>query len=162
MNGLDWLPFLGHSSKHPGIEAWLQHHEVKWRPSLRSMGNFHTFKAPGSKRGNGLTVYFSISAQEDGFEVKTDGDFVLCEISFNLLDDSTGVYTGELPLGVNAQDSREQVRQRLGQPARAHESVDIYFIDQLFYFFAFGERMKYIYAQLPSARSRKTILGEPA
>ena len=162
MNGLDWLPFLGHSSQHPDIEAWLQHHDVKWRPSLRSMGNFHTFKAPGSKCGNGLTVYFSISAKDDGYEVKTDGDFVLYRVNFNLLDDNTGVYTGELPLGVNAQDSREQVRQRLGQPARAHESVDIYFVDQLFYFFAFGERMEYINAQLPSARSRKTILGEPA
>lgn len=111
------------------------------------MGDIH--QRCGSKCGNGLTVYFSISAKDDGYEVKTNGDFVLYRVNFNLLDDNTGVYTGELPLGVKAQDSREQVRQRLGQPARAHAaSVDIYFVDQLFFFFAFGECMEYINAQL--------------
>jgi len=68
----DLIQFLGYSSIYLPFDDFLIQNGIKWRPSLkRDLDTTHFIK------DKGLVMSFSISADKDGIQKRSEGNFIL-------------------------------------------------------------------------------------
>jgi hypothetical protein len=149
MNAIEFFPFFGYSSIYLPFDEFLTKAGVTWRPKVgRKLDT--TYSLPGT----GMTMSFEIdaSAKEKGIEVKSDGSFIFKELEVMLIleDKKNGRYTGLLPRGLAASDSRQLVESKLGTPKRRNARSDNFFLDGLVWTVAFqGDELQYIQFDVP-------------
>ncbi|MGY0505405.1 hypothetical protein [Luteimonas sp. e5] len=153
MNAFDFTPYIGHSSTYPALDSLLKEHGITWRPSAhRNLDTLYFIP------GKGISIAFTIGAENEGIHKKSDGDFILDQLEVSLVEENKkhGKYAGTLPLGLSASDSRQQTRRKLGVPTRTTDKLDNYYIDQLVWTLAFdGDHLKFVQVAAPSDGKRK-------
>ena len=155
MNALEFLPFLGHSSIHIPFDDFLTNNGITKRPNIRRDLETDIF-VPG--HGLCLSFDFDIDAKEDGFVPKSEGSFVFTSFTITLISESKkdGQYSGPLPHGLVAADTRESIEKKLGTPKRRNEESDNYFIDALVWTVAFeGNKFEFLRFYLPDNGKRE-------
>jgi hypothetical protein len=149
MNALEFLPFLGHSSIYPPFDEFLTRNGVVKRPSMKkNVDNTITVS------GHGLTLSFTfgIKAEKDGFKIKSEGTFIFVKLEIAVIaqDRKDGKYSGQLPHGLAAVDTRQSVEKKLGIPKRRNPDSDNYYLDDLVWIVAYeGEKLEFIQLFLP-------------
>ena len=155
MNALEFLPFLGHSSIHLPFDDFLTNNGITKRPKINERLDTTIF-VPG--QGLSLAFRFDTYAKEEGFVPKSEGSLVFTSFTITLIAESkkNGQYSGPLPRGLVAADTRQTVEQKLGTPKRRNEESDNYFIDGLVWEVAFeGDKFQYLRFYLPTNGWRK-------
>jgi hypothetical protein len=142
----DLIQFLGHSSIYLPFDDFLMQNGIKWRPSLkRDLDTDYFIK------GQGLYMAFSISAEKDGIQKKSEGNFILKQVTGMTIDEGNGIYRGSIPFGIVQSDQRMDVERKLGIPKRRNKNSDNYFIDGLVWTFAFeGVNMQFVEINVPT------------
>ncbi|MFE8645560.1 hypothetical protein ACFX58_10795 [Sphingomonas sp. NCPPB 2930] len=152
MNAYELVKFLGYSSIHPPLEDCLDSLNVKWRPRITKSRLDTLFLI----KDIGASISFGIDAEDDGVIVKSEGEFILESVEVKLISDEYSVYKDFLPYALQAGDSREVVRQKLGAPRRVNEDSDNYFIDGAVWIVAYKEEaLEFIQFVVPDDGWRK-------
>jgi hypothetical protein len=142
----DLIQFWGHSSIYLPFDDFLMQNGIKWRPNLkRDLDTTHFIK------GQGLSIRFSISAEKDGIQKKSEGNFILKQVEATIMDNGNGAYGESIPFGIAQSDKRMDIEKKIGAPKRRNKDSDNYFIDGLVWTFAFeGMDMGFIQIRVPT------------
>jgi len=153
MNALDLIPFIGYSSIYQPLDDLLIANGIKWRPNVkRTLDTLHFIP------GQGISINFTIGADEEGIKKLSEGDFIFDSLQLAIIqeDKKHGKYIGPLPSRLLPSDSREQIRNKLGTPTRIAKSLDNYYIDGLVWTVAFeGDNFHFLEFAAPSDGKRK-------
>jgi hypothetical protein len=159
MNVINFIHFLGHSSIYEPFDDFLTSQDIKWRPKVgRDLDTTYFVN------GHGLVLTFdlAISAEEKGFKVKSDGDYVFKYLSVRFIanDKKHGLYAGPMLHSLAVNDSRAEVEKKLGvKPTRTLERSDNYFMDDLVWTTVFqNNKIEFITLEIPRDGHRKNGL----
>ena len=109
------------------------------------------------------TVYSVLLDEQIKFLVEDDNvfsfPFFIPSSDLEIVDGTVSKYwkySGPLPHGLVAADTRESVEKKLGTPKRRNERSDNYFIDGLVWTVAFeGEKLQFLQFDLPDNGKRE-------
>lgn len=100
---------------------------------------------------------FEIDAKGNGIAPKSEGAFIFSQLEIRISGDDgrNGIYTGHLPYGLIANDSRDAVK-KLGQLKRRMPEIDNYFLDGVVWTVAFEEdKLEFFQLGVPTNGKRK-------
>ncbi|MDH0775575.1 MULTISPECIES: hypothetical protein [Delftia] len=153
MNAIELMIFLGHSSTHEPFDEFLTKNGIKSRPKIgRSLETLIPIK------GQGLSMSFEIDAKGNGIAPKSEGAFIFSQLEIRISGDvgKNGIYTGPLPYGLSANDSRDAIEKKLGQLKRRMPEIDNYFLDGVVWTVAFEEdKLEFFQLGVPTNGKRK-------
>jgi hypothetical protein len=117
------VSFLGHSSVHGALDAFLSAHGTTRRPRL---SDSYPYKVATPVPG--LALAFEDSAQVQALQMarKSDGEFVLHELYFDCdpKKHDGAFFQGLLPLGMGTARSMAQIEAALGTPRVRRDSTN--------------------------------------
>lgn len=147
---MDFLPFLGHSSINAPFDEFLNAKGIMWRPKVgRRLDTLHFIPSTGLA----LSFDLAVSAQERGISPKSEGNFVFTRLDVMIVaaDKKDGSYGGPLIRGLVAQDTRQLIEAKLGQPRRRNAESDNFYLDDLVWTVAFERgKLNFLQFDLPS------------
>ena len=101
---------------------------------------------------------FEIDAKGTGIAPKSEGAFIFSQLEILISGDDgrNGIYTGPLPYGLSANDSRDAIEKKLGQLKRRMPEIDNYFLDGVVWTVAFEEdKLEFFQLGVPTNGKRK-------